>query len=423
MLFLKSLKKEILSKKIIAILMIFQFTIIINMLSSSYSEYKVRNYAQKQFEYLNINPNNMYSSNPVNYSKNLNSYLDELSTHIGEENIAVVDCTNMPFDSLEKNDKFLEIRQELTKGTFKSEHPTTLELFKVNYGAYNKINPKITDGEGLVESDFLEFVDREERGQTPIIISDKYKDALKVGDILEFETLKFKIKGFFDSELKWFNDNKYVQDKMLLPFFDKVIAPFNLYFGDDEFTKDFENGMFGQCIFLFNEKFSEDEFKGLIVDLNNKYKIKLEISNAQKLIDGFDQYTRKISFSTNFRALLLIIFTIFSIALITRNNIHCRKKEFGVRISTGASLRHLKILILLENFVFLGCATIFSLISTYKYNSTIEFSETVLKDLYYREFYVVLIISVILLILITIVSEIILKKLNKISINELIGVE
>ncbi|MFD2170489.1 ABC transporter permease [Tumebacillus lipolyticus] len=358
---LKIIFKSLFKKKIASLLILLQLTISLYMLITSVIQMNSTNFQENQFEkHFNKDMNTMVhltiqsNDDSKQYTK---SYFD-LQTFISnmpEVNaIGAYDLTNTSFKELETDAAFLQLRKNITAGTFKERFPQAVEFLNVEAGASKIIELKVSEGRSFVTSDF-------ERGTNvaiPLLSGAAYKEILQIGTILTDSNTqqKYQVVGFLADNSRWFSDSNYIR----LPFIeldDKFVAPFS-YLEEDAMW------LHSRSDKLFYELKDTQDFETVKNAITVKAKaLNLPVQSitvADELAAFKKDNQKEITFIVVVSSVLGLM-TLFGLVSVMLSTIVARKREFGIRIMVGTTMRYIQLLIWGEIFVL---TTLSSLIAT-----------------------------------------------------------
>lgn len=340
---IKTIFKEISTKKFESLLIVIQLVITIIVLVQSYCNIKVLDYPKTQLKEINLDTKNIYQVDFVNaafskeFGEGFSNFNESLNKNIGIESIGSFDKTNTQFEELEKDNDFLNLRRSLTKGTFKEMYPEAIELYKVEYAIYDLMNINITEGRKLSELDFI--VDNKDR-PIPMLVSEEYKDVMYLNDILtsKLDDREYIVAGFFKKDLKWLDDSGHIS-KLLVPLNDKIITP---YIEDSSPTASMIKC---QSRFYIHKGDSYTEIQNIIQEAK-KFNLSVNVSSLDDQLEELKEQNKVTIFYGIFISAFVIILSCFGLSAIMFYSVNSRKREFGIRIMAGASIQGNCILIL-----------------------------------------------------------------------------
>lgn len=281
----------------------------------------------------------------------------------------------------------------------------------VNKLFLEKMNYKFIEGG-------IENFNVKSHSKTPVIVGSTYKEKYSVGDEItasiknsdgEYKEEQVVIVGILsdDSYINFgglYLDNQSLKNTILLPYNDallmKNINESNLKNSQRLYLSQYISG--GYVILkddkIFNEinnYFINSGLKFQLIDFNNaieKYK--------KESIDGFKPIL--------YIASMIIIFSIISVIIVMVNAISKEKKEYGINIMLGATMRDIKIRMLGQIITLLGVSFFISI--------------GILKNFEIFRFNInhLMVTIYVLIIIVMIIAKIIIAKLNKYSINDLV---
>lgn len=414
---IKTILKGLFKKKLSSILIIIQVAITVIILVYSYDSIRMLDYPQKQMESVLGNEyKNIYqisfnnSSDSQQFADSFSKLDDNLCKYLGSSNIGSYHLTNTEYDELSNNNKFKNLRLKFTKGTFKEQNPSSIELYTVDYSIYKKMNVQIKDGQALKEEDFI----YKNNSVIPMVVSEVYKGIINLNQIYtsRLDNRKYKVVGFFNDNLKWF-ENSYPVYNKLISLNDKIITPYIIE------KSGLNQAIKSQSYFFINDKgISDSNVKSNICTLGRKFNLDIECTSLNDQIQQIRTMNKQGIFITTLIAVFFTIVSCLGLSLIMYYSINSKKSEIGIRIVCGGSTKYIKTLIIGEIITLMIPAFLISLIALYKLRgeSSIGISTMQLFDLNTTAF------IIIFLLVFSILSSILpLRKISKLSPKELIG--
>lgn len=252
----------------------------------------------------------------------------------------------------------------------------------------------------------------------PVILGNTYSDKYSVGDMIE--TLDFDETGDYKkSEMKVIgilSENNYVHQNGISSerqsLNNAILFPFdeNITLIDNGNAKmkininiELKNYLDNGYAILNNSESAQDINNDLL-----KFETKYQLEDLTKSMEDYKyEYIEQLKPGI-YMAGIVIIFSVISVVVVMINAIAKEKKEFGINIMIGATMRNIRVRVLGQVFLLLGISIVFLGIILKSFDS-FRFN---IIDL-------ILTIGVMLGILI-IISIIIILSLNKYSINDLI---
>lgn len=420
--FIKSIFKELFKKKLSTMLMLIQIVITIVILVYSYDNIRMLNYPRKQMEsILGDNYKDIYqikvknSSDSKEFQKSFNEFSSKLKEVSDGNDVGGFHLTNTQFEELENNPEFMDVRSKFTKGTFKELHPESIELYRVDYSIYKLMNIKIENGRDLNEEDLNEedFTDRSDY-IIPMIISNNYKDVVKINDILtsRLDNRKYKVVGFFNEKIKWLYNSDPVTNE-LVSLNDKVITP---YFVENSGLDTVIKSQ--SYYFINNNKISNSTLKNDINTLGKQFNLNVEFSSLEDQISDLNNTNKESIFYSMLISIFFAIVSCSGLSIIMYYSINLRKSELGIRMICGGSINYVKSLVVGEITVIMLVAFGISSVVLSNLRAKISTSSNLIT-LFDTKTSIVVFIA---LFIFTIISSILpLNKISKLSPKDLIG--
>lgn len=425
MTYIKIIFKSLFKRKISSLFIIIQLTITIVMLLSSFIMLNSTNYLQDQVKEKGLDLNKTMKLNIYNptftdtFKENYNQLEDYINSIPEITNFGGFDLTNSIFEELETNDKYIALRKNVIKGTFKEQYPTSSEMLLIDKGIYNLLNLKITDGRELREDDFF----KDEQKITPLLAGENYKNVLKIGEILTIQDTnsKYEIVGFIDKNSSWFNEQDYISN-MLINLDDKFIIPYNN--SEKISTKDIlskSNAIF----YVINNEDKINYINNIIETKANSLNLRVKSNSISEELFNFKKSVNDIVYTNLFLSIFLIVLSCLGISTVMISSILNRKKEFGIRIATGASINYIRKLIIGEvSFLAIISSVISILIvfinnlQSYKFNKYNDIGINPMENISPK---CIVFVFLIIMIIVIITTFLPLEKFKNLQTKDLIG--
>ena len=351
---IKSLSK----RKLSSILFIAQLTITIFILNTAIIEIKANSYQENQLEkYLNLDINKTMHLNLHNTAQSedfrskfiiFERFVNSLN---GVEGFGGYDLTNTSFKELKNDARFLDKRRELTKGSFKEQYPDAVELFKMDQGIDQLAKLEIAQGRNFQDSDF----DANQK-ILPILIGNEYSKIIELKQIITDSNtgIQYKVIGFIGNNSHWFSDGDYIGN-MMISLSDKFIVPYSMS------EKQSLDGILTKSDALFYTVNNASELVSINNTIENKaneLNLGVECKSIREELLIYKQDHREIIFYNLFICLFLGGMSVFGLITVTLSTVLSRKREFGIRIVTGASKSYIKCLIIEENLIIIAISAL-----------------------------------------------------------------
>lgn len=421
--YIKSIFKEIIKKKLNSLLFIIQLVFTIITIINCIGNIKMIDYPREQVKFVLDNKyKDFYKVDIKNkngsqdFLENFLKFDSKLKQVLGVDNVGAFDLTNTAFIQLEENETFKNKRKELTKGTFKELHPDAIEQYMVDYAIYKLMKFKIVTGRGLEKQDF----EMQDKKEIPMIVSNVYMGIINIGDVLtsRLDNKNYKVVGFFDKEIRWFSDQDPVSLN-LVNLNDKVISPYLV----DKTALNMEIKS-QQYYFIKNNQYPISTIKNNIIFLGRGLNFNIELESLDKKVSQAINEKKEVVFYDIFVSVFVIIISCFGLSVIMYYSVNLRKREFGIRIMCGGNIKHIKKLIVGEIFTLVlissSLAYLIMIIISIN-NKTIDY-DIITKNTFNIFDIKAIILIVAFILLFTLISALLpLKRLSKLTPKELIG--
>jgi len=341
----------------------------------------------------------------------LKQYINSLE---GVRGYGGYDGTGMYINDLAENEDYINLNKKIYKDTFREENPGISEIFYTDEICYNILDIEIYEGRSLNKDDF----NTDNVEEIPILAGYKYKDIIKLGTVLTVgdQKEKFKVVGIMKPNNKWFSDDDYIR----LPLEDidsRFIIPF---------TPTQKNDLMSTLCMLHKMFFvldSSDDFLTLSEQIERKaLDLGLKVSCVTMAQELQEYKNEKLeTFKINiFISIFFMIAALSGTTAVILSSIIQRKREFGIRLATGASINSLKIIIVGEIMLITIISAIVAFAISYLNNYTsISLYKEIVFDLFKDEVLLFILASIIIMTFASSILPII--KINRLQPRELIG--
>lgn len=321
---LKTILKCLSKQKLILFFLALQFGLCYFVTMKSYTTYKVMN---SQFD-------------------KANKILDITSTYLLRSNSSSEDVMNGTFIKLISD--ISKIHGVKAVGNYnyteKNKSPLEAETLSINFGMLNFLKLQLSEGRNFSPSDFKDTSDYK---TVPTIIGSNLSSTYKLGDIIEcppspnqLDNSKFEVVGILKSGQEFFKNNMIEEGPLNLN--DVLIFPVNCDFAQ------IVNSYFHTICSIPSDTLDVTK---KIFNKSKEYNIILDVSSIKNLITS--KYEESLTILRGYLVIniSMIVFSLFGIVVTMIMLVESRKREFGIRLATGASKSYLYNLILGEMLV------------------------------------------------------------------------
>lgn len=425
MVYFKQIYKSLMRKKVSSIFIVIQLTITIFILINSFTMLDSTNYLINEAKHSKLDLDKTIHLQIYNgsfsdeYNKNYIQLEEYINSMKGISNYGGFDFTNTIFIELENNNEYIKCRQEMINDTFKERYDTSSELILLDQGMYDLMKLPIMDGRGLETNDFYD----EDNEITPILVGNRYKDILKIGQVITRvdDEHKYIVVGIIEGNCRWFNEQDYISN-MLNSLDDKFIVPYI----KSEKTSTVNILSKSNAIFYVVNDTEQIEYIEKMIDKKAET-LNLRVRSSS-ILDELSEYKENIIEVNQiciFLAISLIIFSCFGISTIMISSIINRKREFGIMMSTGASIRYIKKIIIGEmatlTIISSLLAILIQIIDNIKKYKFEKYYAITINPMEYVSIKCIIFVTMSVLIIVMVTSIFPLRKLKKITIKEFIG--
>jgi len=419
--YFKIIFSSFLKRKLTYLLIVIQLVITFLMLIKVFTSISVFYYQENSIKkYTNLDMNKTvrvifeYSEDTPSLVDKFNVLKQYINSLEGVRGYGGYDGTGMYINDLAENEDYINLNKKIYKDTFREENPGISEIFYTDEICYNILDIEIYEGRSLNKDDF----NTDNVEEIPILAGYKYKDIIKLGTVLTVgdQKEKFKVVGIMKPNNKWFSDDDYIR----LPLEDidsRFIIPF---------TPTQKNDLMSTLCMLHKMFFvldSSDDFLTLSEQIERKaLDLGLKVSCVTMAQELQEYKNEKLeTFKINiFISIFFMIAALSGTTAVILSSIIQRKREFGIRLATGASINSLKIIIVGEIMLITIISAIVAFAISYLNNYTsISLYKEIVFDLFKDEVLLFILASIIIMTFASSILPII--KINRLQPRELIG--
>lgn len=346
----------------------------------------------------------------VQFLSDTNNLMENINNQFGDDRYYKIDDTRVIEEirgaDLEKNKKNLEILQDIN-GYFQSNKDIefmsairevvfikkneAIPEALVTYSSVNVDNTEYMRTQGIylnklflekmnyefIEGNFEEF-ESVDNGPTPIILGNMYKDKYSIGDIIQTiapgengdnEKSELKVIGIL-ADNSYINlgglhlNQQYLNNAILIPFRESYmmkeseVDKVNLIQRVELFSY-----MKGGYIITKNHV-SIDEIKDYLFGSGLKFQLK----DFNKFIEEYKKESYNTIKPVIYVSCILILFSILSVIIVMINAIAKERKEYGINIMMGATMKDIRNRILGEVIVLLTVSAVISTVILSSFN-------------------------------------------------------
>lgn len=309
---------------------------------------------------------------------------------------------------------------------------TYINSFSVNKNALDAYNVELESGRYFKESEYEQL----EEGVLPIILGHDYKDIFKVGDIIEYvminDIYKAKVVGILKEDetipIKFDNNNVEANGNvdsnnynlngiMLIPYGENTIM-----------NKLNISNVFWYNFVLLDSSLEDKRKDSILNEIEDKIENTIDSKFNRKSYDKeitleLDKY-KELKANYSLTAIVAIVFSAITMIVSMLNSIKKRKREFGIYISCGATMKDIIGIIFFQMIAMVVIAIISTIIILKIYFLYFEidsfylvFDSVEFRTINYKIIGLMLLFGVFYS---SITSIIPLRKLSKLDIHELL---
>lgn len=260
----------------------------------------------------------------------------------GVQSVGQFDATGIYFSELKTSEKYCSVNAEIVKGGRYAKHPDISQLLRVDGSLLSLVKGGI--------SEYAETAD----GALPIYASEIFREVLPVGTSLTDEQTgeKYKVAGYFAKGSQWVDENDLIRFP-LEPLDGHFIAPW---------SSRSKNDIMLQLSGLHNTyvRISDDADIEFLKRQIHAYSLQHNFeATACTLAEEYEQYRSETEVYTRRHiglAVFLSAMAISSIIAVFTTNTLLKRKQYGVFIANGLTLKDVAFCIAAEISIIIFCA-------------------------------------------------------------------
>lgn len=338
---LKLALKEIKKKKLYALLMFIVCLLAMYMILTSVTNATSAAYQQKAFENsLGYEMENILHLDYRRTEEN-NTFANVLTRHRdyivglpGVEAVGQFDATGMFFSELRVMNSYLEINSEIISDGKYAEHPEVSQLLSVD----EELLPLVKGG----ISEYAETIN----GNLPIYASEVFKDILPVGTFLTDERTGdvYEVAGYFAKGSQWADENDLIRFPMV-SIDGWFIAPFSAESESDIMT---QLSCLHNTYVLIADDADTEYLKQAIYDYSLQQGFEAVANTLAEEYEIYGSETKPFITKQVGLAVFISAMAISSIIAVFTTNALLKRKQYGVLIANGLTLKDVVMCIITE---------------------------------------------------------------------------
>ncbi|MGL5149557.1 MAG: FtsX-like permease family protein, partial [Clostridium sp.] len=227
----------------------------------------------------------------------------------------------------------------------------------------------------------------------PVILGGGLKDKFKVGDKMNWEArtsmsddskimVTFEVVGFYkENEMIWFNTFDTLAGSAIFAN-SSIIYPRVKGLQDISYGNVLgDGGIYFELTPEMDIKEAHSAILEAIKPIGDKYGYEFNVVKSTSLQKDLELLGLNLDRDSGITKILAVVFTIISVLGITSTmlgELKRRKKEFGVRLSQGATINKICIELLIEIFLICLISSLFSLALVWWMNSAVTLSSRII---------------------------------------------
>ena len=264
----------------------------------------------------------------------LTQYMDYIEELPGVLSVGQFDVTGMYFAELKASDGYRAINAEIVKGGKYADYADVTQLLSVDENLLTFVKGGI--------SEFKETTS----GYLPIYASEVFKDILPIGSTLTDERTgeKYELAGFIPEGSKWVEENDLIRFPMV-SIDGWFVAPFSADSKTDIMT---QLSSLHNTYVLLSDSADIDYLKQAIMEYSLQHGFE---ATADTLAEEYKLYRLETKAFTTRQIALAVFVSLMSvssiIAVFTTNTL-LKRKQYGILIANGFTLKDIAMCIAME---------------------------------------------------------------------------
>lgn len=333
--------KEIKKKKFFALLMLLVCLIAMHTVLTSITNATSAKYQQKIFEHsLNYDMEEVlhldYHATEENqaFAGVLAGYKDYIADLPGVNAVGQFDLTGMYFSELMDSNAYMEINAELVAGGKYERHPNITQLLSVDEEILSFVKGSIS-GYKEIES-----------GKLPIYASEVYESILPVGTLLTDDRTgeMYEVAGYFEKGSQWVEEDDLIRFPMV-SMDGWFIAPFSAESKSDIMT---QLSCLHNTYVLLAEDADIAYLKQEIADYSIEHGFEATAATLAEEYEVYRSETQTFTIRQAIIAMFISVMAISSIIAVFTTNTLLKRRQYGVLIANGLSLKDIVVCIAAE---------------------------------------------------------------------------
>lgn len=274
----------------------------------------------------------------------LAQYKEYIAGLPGVQSVGQFDATGMYFSELKTSEKYRSVNAEIVKGGRYADDTDIAQLLRVDESLLS-----------LVKGGISEYAETE-TGNLPIYASEVFRDILPIGTLLTDERTDevYEVAGYFEKGCKWVDENDLI--RFPLDSLDgRFIAPWSSKSKSDIMTQ--LSGLHNTYV-LIADNADVKQLKQQIHDYSLQHGFE---AAASTLSEEYEEYSSETMVYTKRHiglAVFLSAMAISSIIAVFTTNALLKRKQYGVFIANGFTLKNIVLCIATEISIIIFCSTL-----------------------------------------------------------------
>lgn len=285
-----------------------------------------------------------YTEESPEFADVLTAYMDYIAELPGVLSVGQFDATGMYFTELKASDEYKSLNAEIVKDGKYAAHADITQLLSVD----ENLLPFVKGG----ISEYTETVS----GYLPIYASEVFKNILPLGSILTDERTgeKYELAGYIPEGSKWVEEDDLIRFPML-SIDGWFIAPFSADSETDIMT---QLSCLHNTYVLLSDSADIVYLQQAIADYSLQHGFE---ATAYTLAEEYEQYRLETETFTTRQIALAVFISLMSvssiIAVFTTNTL-LKRKQYGILIANGFTLKDIAVCIATEITVIVLSSTL-----------------------------------------------------------------
>lgn len=366
--YIKESIRGLAKRKVIVLLLIIQLTVSFVLLLESISEISWNSINLREFnKILDYKMENIIEvkyimpEENMDYVDRVNTFASYINTLEGVKGYGNYDLFGTRFKELRLNKDYMNPNMsftEIKKGyplvdenTIKNSWMKTTDTVLVENSSYGIINLEVIGGRTLTKDDFGITSEQSQNNPIPILAGYNLKEFVPIGTVLTYENQyinkpsKYQVVGIMEKNTKWLGDTFMVESPPI-----NIDGYLVMPYVKDEKEVDMLTTLvsLSTASYLIDNKEDYSILKQKISDKAEELDLNIEQTPLDEVYSNYIRLLQECIGMDGFISVIFIIAATISIIAAMLSSIIYRKREFGIKIVTGFTIKDIQKIIVLE---------------------------------------------------------------------------